>query len=39
MGLSEQALTAISRWRFKPATLDGVPVDVYYHLTVNFRVQ
>lgn len=39
MGLSEEAEKAIKRWRFKPATLNGKPVDVYYNLTVNFRLQ
>ncbi|MEM6792382.1 MAG: TonB family protein [Acidobacteriota bacterium] len=39
MGLSEQAIDAIKKWKFKPATLNGKPVDVYYNLTVNFRLQ
>jgi periplasmic protein TonB len=39
MGLSEEAVKAIKSWRFKPATLNGKPVDVYYNLTVNFRLQ
>ena len=39
MGLSEEAVKAIQRWRFRPATLNGKPVDVYYNLTVNFRLQ
>lgn len=39
MGLSEQAVEAIKKWKFKPATLNGKPVDVYYNLTVNFRLQ
>jgi protein TonB len=39
MGLSEEAMAAIKRWTFKPATLNGKPVDVYYNLTVNFRLQ
>ncbi|HEX5717110.1 MAG TPA: hypothetical protein VF179_13180, partial [Thermoanaerobaculia bacterium] len=25
-------------WKFKPATLDGRPVPVYYNLTVNFQL-
>jgi len=39
MGLEEEAVKAIKRWKFKPATLNGKPVDVYYSLTVNFRLQ
>lgn len=39
MGLEEEAVKAIKRWKFKPATLNGKPVDVYYNLTVNFRLQ
>jgi len=39
MGLDRAAVDAVSRWRFKPATLYGRPVKVYYSLTVNFRVQ
>jgi len=29
----------MSKWKFEPATLNGEPVDVYYNLTVNFRLQ
>ena len=39
MGLSEKAIEAIRQWKFQPATLNGKPVDVYYNLTVNFRLQ
>ncbi len=39
MGLSEEAVKAIKQWKFKPATLRGKPVDVYYNLTVNFTLQ
>jgi len=39
MGLAEEAVQAIKRWKFEPATLNGKPVDVYYNLTVNFRLQ
>lgn len=39
MGLTEQAVDAIKRWKFKPATLNSKPVEVYYNLTVNFKLQ
>lgn len=39
MGLDDEAVKAIKKWKFKPATLNGKPVDVYYNLTVNFRLQ
>ena len=39
MGLDQSAIDAIKRWRFKPATLNGKPVTVYYNLTVNFTLQ
>jgi protein TonB len=38
MGLDVEAVKAIKRWTFKPATLNGKPVDVYFNLTVNFRL-
>ena len=37
--LDQAAVDAVKRWKFKPATLNGKPVDVYYNLTVNFRLQ
>ncbi|MEL7060159.1 MAG: energy transducer TonB [Acidobacteriota bacterium] len=39
MGLDQEAVKAIKSWKFKPATLNGKPVEVYYNLTVNFRLQ
>jgi TonB family protein len=39
LGLGLSALEAVCAWRFKPATLKGEPVKVYYVLTVNFSVQ
>jgi TonB family protein len=39
MGLDHQAVEAVERWKFRPATLHGRPVAVYYNLTVNFRLQ
>jgi TonB family protein len=38
MGLDQAAVDAIKEWTFKPATLGGKPVPVYYVLTVNFQV-
>jgi periplasmic protein TonB len=39
MGLGDAAAEAVAKWKFKPATLNGKPVDVYYNLTVNFTLQ
>ncbi len=39
MGLDTAAADAVKKWKFKPATLNGKPVDVYYNLTVNFTLQ
>ena len=39
MGLDQAAVDAIKKWKFKPATLNGKPVTVYYNLTVNFQLQ
>lgn len=37
-GLGEAARDAVRRWRFRPATFRGEPIDVYYTVTVNFRL-
>jgi periplasmic protein TonB len=39
MGLSEAAEEAVKKWKFKPGTLNGEPVDVIFSLTVNFTLQ
>ena len=39
MGLDRAATDAVSQWKFRPATRHGEPVDVYFILTVNFRVE
>lgn len=39
LGLTEAALEAVRRWRFRPATLEDRPVAVYYHLTVRFETR
>jgi TonB family protein len=38
-GLGEAARDAVSQWHFRPATVHGEPIDVYYTVTVNFRLQ
>ncbi|HEX8254708.1 MAG TPA: TonB family protein [Thermoanaerobaculia bacterium] len=38
-GLGDEARRAVSRWQFRPATYRGEPIDVYYTVTVNFRLQ
>ncbi len=38
LGLGEAARQAVSQWRFRPATYRGDPIDVYYTVTVNFRL-
>jgi len=38
-GLGDAAADAVRRWRFRPATYRGEPIDVYYTVTVNFRLQ
>jgi periplasmic protein TonB len=38
-GLDEEAVKAVSQWKFTPAMLDGRPVKVYFDLTVQFEVR
>lgn len=38
-GLGEAAREAVQQWRFRPATYRGEPIDVYYTVTVNFRLR
>jgi len=38
MGLDEKAIEAVSRWRFKPATLNGQAVATQIAVEVNFRL-
>lgn len=38
-GLGEAARDAVRQWRFRPATYRGEPIDVYYTVTVNFRLR
>lgn len=37
-GLDRAAVEAVKTWKFEPATRQGVPVPVYFIVTVNFRV-
>jgi TonB family protein len=37
-GLDQAALDAMRQWKFKPATLNGQPVDVVFNVTVNFKL-
>ena len=39
MGLDQAAVEAVKIWKFKPSTLLGRPVKVYYVLTVNFQIE
>jgi TonB family protein len=38
-GLDQQALDAAKRWRFKPGTLNGRPVDVIVSIEIEFRLR
>jgi periplasmic protein TonB len=38
-GLDEEAVKAVSQWKFTPALLHGRPVKVFFDLTVNFEVR
>ncbi|MEE2777463.1 MAG: TonB family protein [Acidobacteriota bacterium] len=38
-GLAEAAVDTVGTWQFRPATLKGQPVPVYYNFTVNFSLQ
>jgi TonB family protein len=38
-GLTEEAIKAVESWSFRPATLHGEAVPVYYIVTVSFNMQ
>jgi protein TonB len=37
LGLGKAAVNAVKRWRFKPGTLKGKPIDTYLTVVVTFR--
>ena len=39
MGLDQSAVETVKTWKFKPASLNGEPVPVYFNLTVTFSLQ
>ncbi len=39
IGFEQAAMDAVRAWKFRPATLEGRPVAVLYHLTVRFRLR
>ncbi len=39
LGMSESAVETVRQWRFRPATRNGVPVPVFYNLTISFTLQ
>ena len=36
LGLNAQVIETVCTWKFEPATLNGIPVPVYYHSTITF---
>jgi TonB family protein len=38
LGLDEKAVEAVAHWRFRPATRNGLPVNVAAYVEVNFRL-
>jgi TonB family protein len=39
LGLDENAISALKQWKFRPATKNGVPVDVALNIEVNFTLR
>ena len=37
-GLDEQAITAVKKYRFRPATKDGQPVECDLYIDVSFKI-
>ena len=38
MGFEESAIEAVALWRYKPAIMNGKPVDCYFTVVVNFEL-
>ncbi len=39
LGLDENAVKALRQWKFRPGMKNGVPVDVYLNVEVNFSLR
>ena len=37
--LNQAAAEAVGRWKYKPATIHGKPIAVYFHVTVLFKLR
>lgn len=37
--LTYAAMDAVRKWKFRPGTLDGKPVEVLFNLTINFKLR
>ena len=38
LGFESAAMAAVERWRYRPGERDGLPVDIYFHIAVNFEL-
>lgn len=38
-GLAQSTVETVGQWKFKPATRAGIPVAVFYNLTISFSLQ
>jgi TonB family protein len=39
MGFEEAAMEAVKKWRYEPAMLEGEPVEVYFTVRVDFKLE
>ncbi len=39
MGLTESAVEVARTWKYRPATRNGLPVPVFFNLTIRFSLQ